>query len=213
MKKYQCTVCGEVLAVREMTVEERDEFVYDYEGAVGLSPEGQKDAHKVGDLTDAPLTFEILMQLSPKYDERAGVLVGNYNGSNKNQINIEIYTYGQVRLYYKTNGLSYAYYFNKIDVRSERAVHLAVTVEGKTAKLYVDGVLAQTISIGTAMPAVTDDWTVASDSRLENAQYFKGTVYAVNLFDHVRSAEEIALDAILVTSDTEGLIYSNYIQP
>ena len=212
MMHKECTACGQVLAVREGGRGESDGFVMDYEQATGVTPEGQKDAVKVGDLAGLPLTFEVLMQLSSDYDGRAGVLVGNYNGSSKDQINIEIYTYGQVRLYFKKGGVSYAYYFNKVDVRSSDPVHLAVTVEGKTAKLYVDGALKQTITIGSTLPDVRDDWTVASDSRLENAQYFKGTVYAVNLFDHVRSAEEIALDAILVTGNTEGLLYSNYLQ-
>lgn len=48
---------------------------------------------------------------------------------------------------------------------------------------------------------------MGGDNRDANAQYFKGNIIAVNIFDRIRTDEEIVLDSYIVPSDTEGLIY------
>ena len=64
--------------------------------------------------------------------------------------------------------------------------------------------------MNAAIPEIYDNFCIGSDYRFGNTQYFKGTIYAVNIFDDVRTAEEIALDSIFVTGDTDGLLYSKY---
>ena len=78
------------------------------------------------------------------------------------------------------------------------------------ASLYVNGSFSETIALDAATPVITDGFRIGSDRRLSDGQYFKGTIYGVSLFEDVRSAEEIANDAIIVTSDTDGILYSAY---
>ena len=58
-----------------------------------------------------------------------------------------------------------------------------------------------------ATPKLTSGFCIGNDQRSDNAQYFKGTIYSVAMFSDVRTAKEIATDAITVTDDTEGLVY------
>ena len=71
-------------------------------------------------------------------------------------------------------------------------------------------IFKESATLSRTLPATTENFCVGGDNRSGNAQYFKGTIYSVNIFNDVRTAEEIALDAKLVTSDTEGLVYSRY---
>ena len=85
---------------------------------------------------------------------------------------------------------------------------MAITIDGLTASLYVNGILREQITLTKEPPVITDGYNIGNDGRLVGAQYFKGTIYGVTLFDDIRSDEELALDAIKVLKDAEGVIYS-----
>ena len=181
-------------------------IVFADEGA-GYIPDAT--VKKIGTLSGAPLTFEAVYLLPRSFADRAGVLIGNYTGKSEDQINLEVYTDGQARLWFKTDGTSYTTLF-KSDIRSDDARHLALTVDGTTAALYLDGVLAETATLKAELPAVTQNFCVGGDNRTGNTQAFRGVIYGVNLFDVVRTPDEIAVDAIFVTSDADRLVYSEY---
>ncbi len=208
IKHKECTGCKQVLTLCEIAPIGQ---TVDYTGNAGLTPT-DKELFTVDALSGTPRTFEMSFILPKSYGShlRGGVLFSNYNNGTQNQISIEIYTNGQARFWYKVNGVSYAALF-KADVRSDSFTHLAFTVDGTDISLYINGVYSETITMAAAVPTdCTNSFCVGGDYRYQNAQYFKGTIYSVNVFDDVRTAEEIANDAVMVTGDSEGLLYSRY---
>ena len=108
---------------------------------------------------------------------------------------------------YGGNAVSYVF---KTDIRSIDPVHLTITTSGLKANLYINGVYKETVNMYRALPSATEKFCIGGDNRSGNVQYFKGIIHSVNIFSDERTAEEIAYDAKLVTSDTEGLVYSKY---
>lgn len=161
-----------------------------------------------GNLTDAPKTFEIELQLSPSITDRGGVILGNYDGTASGRMNLEIYTNGAPRLWYKKNGVSYSYIFN-VDIRSEKSVHLTFTIDGTSASLYVNGIFAESVTLASEVPYDGSTFFIATDQRI-TAQSFKGKIYSVAMFADVRGAEEIAHDRIMVTGDSHALLFSKH---
>ncbi len=209
----ECSVCGTVLEYRE--IQRVTEIVNHmvWANATGLTPSSDKSGvdTELGLIT-TPLTFEATIQLDKTYSQRAGVIIGNYDGTLVNQMNLEIYTNGRPRLYYSIGAKSYSYIFTT-DIRSTEAVHLAITIEGLSAKLYIGGELKETVKLTAAMPTDVDNLKIGQDNRTGTQQYFAGTIYSVNIFSDVRTAEEIAIDRYLCASDTDGLIYQkNFIK-
>ena len=78
------------------------------------------------------------------------------------------------------------------------------------AKLYINGTLAETVTLSVAVPEIVASFNVGNDTRPASGQYFKGIIYGVAIFDDVRTAEEIATDALIITSQADGLLYSEY---
>ena len=161
------------------------------------------------DYAGTPLTVECVYSLPASYDARGGVLVGTYTGGDEDQINLEVYSGGKLRLWYKVNGETFILYFST-DVRGEGYRHLALTVDGTTVRLYLDGVLAETKELPSALPAFPGEFCFGGDFRANNAQYFKGVLLGVHLFDTVRTDAEIKEDAIMVAAGTPHLIDSVY---
>ena len=142
-------------------------------------------------------------------NQRAGVVFGSYDGTSRDGMNIEIYTNGRVRLYYKVAGVAYSYVFSA-DVRSEWLTHIAVVIDGLSVTLYVNGTKSETVSLTVAVPTITDGFSVGSDKRTSDGQYFKGAIYGISLFEDARMAEDIAMDAVIVSENADGLLYSEY---
>ena len=177
----QCIHCGKLFVSKELT---KGEYI-SYTAQSGLTFTEEKARIETGELfPEAPKTIEITMQLSPDFSARAGTLLGNYDGGLGAQINVEMYTNGNPRLYYKVNNVAYTCLF-ETDVRSDGITHSAFTIEGLTVKLYLNGVLCETVELAAELPQVYR-YCIGGDFRAGNAQYFKGTIYAVNLFGDVR---------------------------
>lgn len=205
-----CTVCGAILEYRSAAGSAQTGSVLDYT-LLGKTFETHQQILPVEQvLAVAPMTFETTFQLSSSFNDRGGVLIGNYTAEGMNVINLEIYTNGQPRLYYRVNGAAYTVQFTT-DIRSEIKTHLALTLDEKTAKLYVNGTLVETAELTAAVPDVREGFCIGGDARTTNYQNFKGTIHAVHLFSDVRTAEEIAADALMVQCEDNSLIYQRYL--
>jgi len=205
IRHTECTVCGQLLQLWK-TPRITNIIAYrDYETAQGINPSTDAAGMQVDALTTGPVTFEATVLLSKTVSQRAGVIMGNYDGSNAEQINLEVYTSGRPRLYFKTGGTAYSYTFKK-DIRSDKPVHLALTVDGLTATLYVDGVLTETITLGAALPVCTENFWVGCDNRSGTPQYFAGTIYSAAMYSGVRTQEQILVDRYLPCTTNEGLL-------
>ena len=158
---------------------------------------------------DTPHTLEAVIHLPKSFSGRAGVIVGSFTGSTLNPVNLEVYNGGKLRIYYKSSGSTISHNFN-VDVRSDKPVHVAVTIDGTTAKAYLDGVLVDTATLSRVMPTNATNFVIGGDHRADNTQYFRGTIYGVSLFEDVRTDAEIADDAHIVTENTDNLLYSAY---
>ena len=153
-----------------------------------------------------PKTFEIVYKLEDYFLERAGVLVGNYNGFDQ-AINVEIYQNGKPRFFYQ-DGLGKVYqYVLACDTRDSDWVHLAITWDFSTLKFYINGTLLQeTILEISQEPIIKNPYAIGGDLRTDNKQYFKGQIASVALFDQVRSDEEIKADYDSFNKDSNGLM-------
>ena len=208
LKHKQCIVCKTVLIVNEYmnSISEGDHVDYTQPNT-GFELSSHNDAYSIEKTFDStPLTYEAFIKIPTTYNDRAGVLIGNYENSNVDQVNIEIYNNGKPRLYYKTNRVSSTYLFNT-DVRSDSITHIAITVNGSVATLYVNGENKETVALAKPFANATSKYLIGSDHRLVNPPWFKGEIYSVALFSDVRTDEEIKLDAIMVPRDTEDLVF------
>ena len=203
----ECIYCGKIVSLMEFSNTTSSVPTYDHEKATGLEAGTSVKLDK--DLAATPKTFEFTIQLSPTVNARAGVLFGNYTGMSEDQLNIEVYTDGMLRLWYKVKGVSYTCLF-EADLRSEERKHIALVLDGAEAMLYVDGLLAETHTLTALTPALTGGFNVGADNRTTAPQLFVGRIFAVNVFADVRTAEEIKQDMVWVASDTNDLLYSNY---
>ncbi len=207
----KCIACGTLISSKEIIDKDTEVMVIDYSKSdVGFKLSSAEDAYIIDEVFESnPKTFEANFYLPKSVTERAGVLVGNYDNSTAEQINVEIYNNGKPRLYYKANNKAYTYLFTT-DVRSDSNAHLAITIDGLTATLYLNGVLTETITLSAELANAFSGYKIGADNRVSSPQRFKGTIYSVTMFDDVRTSEEIALDAIIVPSDTDGILFSKY---
>ena len=95
-------------------------------------------------------------------------------------------------------------------MRSDSSVHLAITIDGLTATLYLDGVAKETVALGAELANACSNYKIGADCRKSDSPYFKGSIYSVAMFNDVRTAEEIGIDMIMVPSDSDGVLFSKY---
>ncbi len=162
------------------------------------------------ELPSVAKTIEATIQLPKSFNGRGGVIFGNYSESYKAPFNLEVYTKGRLRLYYKYKSTTVSHIF-KTDIRSDDPVNIAITIDGKTAILYVNGVKKETAKLAASLPAAKKNLCIGGDNRKNNERYFRGKIYSLNLFSDVRTASEIKKDAIIVPSNASKLMYSAYI--
>jgi len=211
IKHKECTVCGRRVQVSEIirTNIQQGEMNFTDVNA-GLFFTSEREVYKVTDkLATRTATIEVNLQLPKSVSSRGGTVLGNYNGGSKNQFNLEIYTNGRPKLWFQKAGKKYSCQF-KTDIRSDNMVNLTITISGTTAKLYLNGKLKETKKLTTSLANVTSDFRIGGDRRKGNSNYFKGTIYSVNVFSDVRTTSEIKMDKIYVPSDSSKLLYSVY---
>lgn len=204
-----CADCGKDLRYAEFSADGKTNEIYD--AAVGAMK--QDVIQKIDkNFAATPKTFEFLLRLNPNISSRAGVLLGNYDGSSADQLNIEVYTDGKLRLYYKVNGVAYTELF-ETDIRSEKLMHVALAIDGLEARLYVNGALVETRTLSAAIPQKVSGLCIGGDNRSGEPQCFAGELYSVHLFDDARTEAEIGLDMIGVTSTEDGLLFAKNRMP
>jgi len=206
IRHIECTVCGKILRVSEIV----NDFTVAYGDLGAYFGAGSVPRPITQTFSSTPRTFEAILQLSPECEERGGVLIGNYTGGAEAQISLEIYSDGKPRLYYRSGEQSYGRLF-KTDVRGEKMTHLAVTIDGLKATLYLNGVAKETATLEAELPNARTGYFIGGDNRSGNTQYFKGKIYSVGVFADVRTANEIAEDMILIMPGTDNLLYSEYL--
>ena len=206
----QCEHCGVRFKVAQMGKSVTDGKQLNYQTMEGMSFSSAQETYPLSQALQAkPLTIEATIGLSKSYSSRAGVVFGNYDNSTAAQVNLEIYTNGQPRLYTRIGSISNTYQFTT-DVRSDSQTHIAVTMDGLTANLYVNGVWKESVTMKRELPDAVNNYCVGGDNRTDNTQHFKGVIYSVSVFSDVRTAEEIACDAYLVSDSAQGILYNHY---
>lgn len=179
----------------------------------GMMFDNTNGIYRIGELAGAPVTIEAEVYFSATYDvsERGGAILGNYVGSGNSCVNLEVYTNGQIRYYWRdANDDDYAAYFNANICRGEW-VKIAVThdYEAGVIKGYVNGELAGTVTdknVGGG-PVRFDNFVLGGDARSGNTQYFKGNIKSVAVYSDIRTDEEIAADATAYGTDDLILCY------
>ena len=160
------------------------------------------------------ITLEAFIQLSPSVSSRGGVILGNYKDNSNHYFNFEIYDHGIPRVSGTLpNNLSarYDYQFDLVDVRDNKPVHLAITVDTQTgvASCYLNGVWKQSITQQSfTFPSTLNDLrlVLGNDLRPNDKKPFLGTIGSVAVFDDIRTAEEIAADCISVDTESDNLL-------
>ena len=205
-----CTVCGEMTHARSINANGKIQLLC-YDDIAERTFTQDTDTHIGCNTVVTPHTFEAVIHLPTNVGggKRSGVIIGNYTKSKSDQVNLEVYNNGKFRLFYQSGGKSVTQLFTT-DVRSDEPQHLTLTVDGVVAKLYLNGILKETITLTMPLPATIDNLVIGGDHRANNEQYFRGSVSSVNLFADVRTAEEIMQDYRIVNDTTDNLLYSAY---
>lgn len=150
-------------------------------------------------LAKTPLTLEAEIFVPTSQTGRAGAVFGNYYGIRQDWL-FEIYENGTPRFYYSdAAGNVRDLRFTEVDVRTGDWAHVALTFdyENKALSLYLNGTLAQTLTIEADLAAdiTRYQFVLGGDNRSNNGIYFKGQIRSVAVYSDVRTAEEIAVSA------------------
>ena len=184
----------------------------------GMTFDNIDGTYHVGTLSAVPHTFEAEFYFPSSFDAsaRGGVILGNYPGSAKSCVNLEIYTDGRLRYYWiDGENKDYAAYFD-ISAYAGQWMTVAVThdFEAGVVKGYLNGQLVGIVSdknVGGG-PVGFENFVLGGDGRSGNAQYFKGNLRRVAVYSEIRTDAQIAAD--MTFSGTDGLILhydlSNY---
>lgn len=204
LQHRNCMVCG---ALAESAVVTEDEIkILNHSEITGRSFKAYEDNLIPVATTSTPHTFEVSLKLPTTFTSRAGVILGNYTGGSEDQVNLEVYNDGKLRLFILNRGVRVTHVF-ETDIRSDEGIRLALTVEGTTACVYINGILVETATLSTTLPEGLTNFVAGGDLRSGNAQHFRGNIYEVALFADIRSAEEVALDTLALDEKDESLMY------
>ncbi len=164
-----------------------------------------------------PSTFEATMKFPSDmpYNDRGGVVFGNFVKGGQACINFEIHQHGNPRLYIADEaGKVYDYKFKDVNVYTGEWVHVALVRDAVagTVSCYVNGELQETQTLkAPADITMNSRFALGGDLRTGNNQYFKGSLRNVTLYNDLRTADEIAADYQATTPDTDNLL--GYYQP
>ena len=163
----------------------------------------------VAPIPQVPRTFEAWVKLPKGYNDRAGVIFGNYEGKGA-CISFEISTRGTPRLYCTDSSGKVSDQIFSCDIRTGDWAHLAVVNDTEHSKVrcYIDGKLAQEVSKYMSCSAPEVSYCIGGDLRSGNPQYFKGKISSVTVYSEARTAEQIAADMTASEPASEGLIAS-----
>ncbi|MBQ9134235.1 MAG: S-layer homology domain-containing protein [Clostridia bacterium] len=167
------------------------------------------------ELAATPNTFEATVYFPSSFSmsSRGGIILGNY-GDGASSYFFEINTDGRPRLYWEDpDGTEHGYMFGSAKVQAGKWTHIAVVRDyvGKRLYCYVNGQLKQTLYLKATETKQHNTWiTLGNDGRQNKQQYFKGRIGSVALYADVRTAEEIAKDAISAQADADLLLSCDF---
>lgn len=144
-----------------------------------------------------PRTFEAVIKLPADYKGRAGVIIGNYKNASTTAISFEINDGGIPRLYYQQDKATFNHVFSQVDIRSnDEPVRLTLVQDpaSKTITCYINGEAKQTLNAAANLPdelLPTNAQVVGGDLRADNAQFFKGTIYKINVYADPLTADQV----------------------
>ena len=177
--------------------------VFAQESSAGMSFDAKK--HTTTKLYDEmPSTIKVDLFLPAGLTSRSGVIFGNYtNSSIKNSFEIEIASGGKPRFYYHNDmGEVVDIKFNTI-VKTGEWVTVTFVYDELNEKIvcYNNGVLCEEIDASSSenhavfskiVPsALCEYYVLGGDNRNNNAQYFKGQLRSLTLYNDVKSVDEI----------------------
>ena len=152
-------------------------------------------AYKVS-VEKLPLTFAATVRFAQTESGRGGTVVGNYVDGSTPCFNFEIHEKGDPRLYIiAENGMVHDYIFKDVCVYTGQKTQIVIAVDTQEDKAicYLDGQIAQTLSIGIVKPMTFDrESAVGGDLRSGNDQYFRGELFDVGWYDDTRTPEELS---------------------
>lgn len=156
-------------------------------------------------LDETPVAFEATIKLPEGYNQRAGVIFGNYSSNGTPGISFELISKNsscKPRLYCTAPNVTMDCTFDT-GIETGKDVHIAINVTSDNkAVLYIDGVEKETKSINanyfTVLP--TNKYMVGGDLRGGNAQYFKGEIKNVAVYSEVLTEAEIQASGVDYTS-------------
>lgn len=163
-------------------------------------------------ITVVPTTIEawLCVESGLSDAERGGTIFGNYKSTGETIFNLEVFTGTFPRVLVSAeNGEVQSYVFNKVALPKGEFVHLTVVrdVEYKEMRCYINGELKQTLKLyGTQVTEVHSRFGIGSDLRSNSANYFKGEINDISVFNDVRTDEEIQADMNAISESASGLL-------
>jgi hypothetical protein len=164
----------------------------------GISFSAGWDIYETKDvIATVPKTYEAIINLPTTFAARAGIIVGNYKNATTPCFNFELQWGSNIcfpKLHFDLVGAdgsqpnAYTISFSKVDVRSDKYVHLVAVLdsENRKAHCYLNGELKQTVDVTAAAVFGNFDYEVnvptliGGDRRGDNAQYFKVKLKQLN---------------------------------
>ncbi|MBR7116547.1 MAG: metallophosphoesterase [Clostridia bacterium] len=157
-----------------------------------------------------PLTYEATVRFDRDQGGKGGVILGCYTDDKTSCFNFEIGEGGSPRIrIIDGSAVKYDVAFNNVSVYNGDKTHIAITLDkvSGNAFCYLNGTLAETVK--ATIPAqfdITSVFALGGDNLVTNADYFKGELFGVALYNDVRTSSEIATDASGGSTATDGLI-------
>ena len=182
---------------------------------LSFSSENTYRVHKSFPMSTPIVTYEAEIYLPANVTGRGGVIFGNYSAG-KWSTNLEIYEAGKPRLYFENNGgTAYNFVFDKVDVRVDKWVHLAIVLDAVNGFVYcyIDGSLAQTLSNNGPLSLTNTEiykssFYLGRDTRADS--YFKGGIKSLAAYTDARTGEEITASMSGVDTNDENLLCAYY---
>ncbi len=167
------------------------------------------------ELAATPQTFEanVYFPYGFSMSNRGGIILGNHSDGASTYF-LEIYTSGRPRLYWRDpDGTEHSYVFGNAVVKAGKWTHVSIVRDFADQRIccYIDGKLRQTLLLkATETKQYNTLLTLGNDARQNKDQYFKGRIGSIALYSDVRTAEEIAQDAIAAQTDADLLLSCDF---
>lgn len=192
--------------------------VADTTSKASLSPDAGT-FYKINDiLENIPVTVEATVRIPSTLTTYVGTVLSNYNGTaTAGTYKLDVTAGGKPRIYLvDANGNEIIHTF-ATDIRTDWWVHIAVTLDetANTAALYVDGKLAETVSLADfdsfelsshLYIGMDSNLSLSSSSNPYINPFFEGRIKSLTIYSDVRTLDEISADMDSVSYEDSALL-------